>query len=406
MMLAQKWQQLTVRGRIGLLTLCLVLVGVAFSLPHARENWLLVRAVKAGVPEPVPDDAPPALHLLAANSAFDAEDWERAAYHWEIAVRDARTAFPARLGLCRVALRQTDRRAAEQYCLSDAVQEFWLIMEARQLWRDEAREAAVLAVELVTERNPRNSEAWGILAAYRLRLKRYERALAANERALALAPDSQWGYDRQAQILIGLERLDEAAVFLEAAIARFPDFKTLYYRAGEVAQKRQRFDEAVFWYERIVERWPDEWRAWSMLGGLARKQGDWATALAAFRHAVEAGANSPWVWYSYAESAWRMERDAEAERVLDAIWPLEPPPNLQISMARLYRELGAEAKAEQTLDRVATLDIPPDWQLGVARLYRDMGLVEKARQSYERVLAADPQHETARKELDALEQSP
>nr|WP_290665596.1 tetratricopeptide repeat protein [Ardenticatena sp.] len=406
MMLAQKWQQLTVRGRIGLLTLCLVLVGVAFSLPHARENWRLVRAVKAGVPEPVPDDAPPALHLLAANSAFDAEDWERAAHHWEIAVRDARTAFPAWLGLCRVALRRLDEQAARTYCLSERVRSFWLLMEAKALWRATSREPAILAARLVTERDPKNGEAWSVLAAYLLAVERYEEALVANERAMALNPNAPWLYERHARILINLERLDEASQLLNEAIARFPDSSGLYYLAADVARKREDTDTAWEWYARITERWPDEWRAWNMLGGLARKQGDWATALAAFRHAVEAGANSPWVWYSYAESAWRMEQDAEAERVLDAIWPLEPPPNLQISIARLYRELGAEAKAEQTLDRVATLDIPPDWQLGVARLYRDMGLVEKARQSYERVLAADPQHETARKELDALEQSP
>lgn len=406
MMLMQKWQQLTIRGRIGLLTLCLVLVGVGVSLSHARENWLLVRALKEGVPEPLPDNAPPGLHLLAANSAFKAEDWDRAAHHWEIAVRNARTAFPASLGLCRVALRRLDEQAAQTYCLGEQVRPFWLSMEAGALWRAQWRESAILAARLATERDPNNGQVWSQLAGYLQGVERYEEALVANEHALALSPDAPSLYERHARLLINLERLDEASQFLDEAVARFPDTSGLYYLAAEAARKRGDTDTALEWYTRITERWPDDWRGWNMLGVLARERGDWETALQHFRRAVQKGSDSPWVWLSYAQAAVMMEQFDEAEQALDSIWALDPPPNAQLGMARWYWQIGATAKAEQTLDRIAPLDIPPDWQLGVARLYRDMGLVEKARQSYERVLAADPQHETARKELEALQQSP
>ncbi|RME09567.1 MAG: tetratricopeptide repeat protein [Ardenticatenia bacterium] len=406
MMLAERWRQLSLRGRVGLMTLVASLAGLLLTVPHARENLLLVRALKEGVPTPLPDDAPAALHLLAANTAFNAGEWDSAAHHWELARHDARAAFPAQKGLCRVALRRLDRPAAERYCVGNAMRPFLLVMEAKRLWRDQQREAAILAAEVATHRDPQNGEAWSVLAGYLLAEERYAEAFVANERALALSPDAPWLYERQARILMGLERWDEAAAFLDDAVRQFPDTARLYFLAAEVARKQGDTAAAEQWYTRIVERWPDDWRAWNMLGVLARERGDWETALEHFRRAVEKGSDSPWVWYSYAQAAMQAERPAEAEQALDDLWAFDPPPNLQLSMARLYWQLGAAAKAEQTLDRIAPLDIPVDWQLGVARLYRDMGLVEKARRAYERVLDADPQHEAARKELDALQQSP
>ncbi len=87
--------------------------------------------------------------------------------------------------------------------------------------------------------------------------RRYDEALAAYERAIALKPDFVEALNNRGNILSELVRLDEALASYDRALALRPDFAESLDNRGVALYDLRRFDEALASHERVLALNPD-----------------------------------------------------------------------------------------------------------------------------------------------------
>ncbi len=103
-------------------------------------------------------------------------------------------------------------------------------------------------------------------------------ALAALERARALAPDDLQVLNRLGACLTGLGRAREAVAVFDAALALAPDSAALLFNQGAALEEVGRLRDSAAMLERALAVKPAYAEALARLAGLAVRRGDWTAA--------------------------------------------------------------------------------------------------------------------------------
>jgi protein O-GlcNAc transferase len=111
---------------------------------------------------------------------------------------------------------------------------------------------------------------------------RYDEALSAAERALALRPDFAEAWQARGNALDELKRHDEALVAYDKALGLYPHFPAAWHGRGNALSALKRCDEALAAYERALALAPDLAEAWLGRGLALNALGRYAEALSAF----------------------------------------------------------------------------------------------------------------------------
>lgn len=143
-------------------------------------------------------------------------------------------------------------------------------------------------VRRLVERNPRDGEAWNLLARVEFAAERYEQAVAAAERACPLSPGSPSPHLLACLALLRLKRFDDAVVHAREAVHIDPfDWRALALLARLLVRDGARVTEARELTARMTKLAPDEPDAHLTAGFVAAGTGDREGAKRSFLKVLE-----------------------------------------------------------------------------------------------------------------------
>ncbi|HMB52337.1 MAG TPA: protein kinase [Thermoanaerobaculia bacterium] len=122
---------------------------------------------------------------------------------------------------------------------------------------------------------------------------RYDQALAAAQRAVALDAHLAVAQTSLGHALVSLGRLDEAEAAFSSARSLDPANPDLHLGFGRIAASRGESEAAIAAYRQAVDRAPGDWSYVSWLGTQYLRAGEYAAAEEAFAHSVELTPDNP-----------------------------------------------------------------------------------------------------------------
>jgi len=132
------------------------------------------------------------------------------------------------------------------------------------------------------------------------KLKRYDEAFAAYDRALALDPGLAGAHLGRGNALRELKRNREALDAYDAALSRTPDFAEAFLGRGDVLYELKRHNEALTAFDRAIALKSDLANAWLGRGDVLRLAGRTPEATGAYRRALELGGDAELINYHLA----------------------------------------------------------------------------------------------------------
>ncbi len=180
-------------------------------------------------------------------------------------------------------------------------------------------------------------------------LKRFDEALAAYDRAIALQPDNALAWARKGRALRLMERYDEGLAAYERALDIFPRYGWAWRGKGLVLERLNRLEEALFAYEQAVQIKPNE----------------------------------VWNWYNQADVMQSMNRYADAIPLLQKALEIDPQhPNSWAKLGQVYRLMGEQEDAVYAYEKA--IDFEPEY----AWAHNGRGLALKALKRYAEALVS------------------
>ncbi len=118
-------------------------------------------------------------------------------------------------------------------------------------------EEALTALDRALEVQPHDAEALVSRGAVLYELKRYDEALASLERALTLRPDHAMAFYNRGAVLHQLERFEEALKSHQRGLALRPGYVPGLFNQGTTLNELKQFEGAVESFDRAIEIKPD-----------------------------------------------------------------------------------------------------------------------------------------------------
>lgn len=166
---------------------------------------------------------------------------------------------------------------------------------------------------------------------------------------------------------VGLEAAgdtDGALRCYEAVLALEPDNPFANYNIGKLWFTRNQFQDAERHLRAALERKPDFPQASLVLANVLGAAGDVAGAVGLFEKAVQLSPDDFGAWFGYGTALLKLERDAEAETVLQRAASLDPEnADVRAALASLCEARGDFSATAQHLE--AALKQRPDWPDGL-----------------------------------------
>jgi len=205
---------------------------------------------------------------------------------------------------------------------------------------------AVSELELVAQRKPRDADVQALLGATYLANRQNDRAEAALQRAVDLAPTSS-------------EHWRQLALFY---------------------LQTQRMQKALDTYQRALQRIPTWVEGWNELGQLYLAGKRTQEALQALGHAVELAPSNPAIQINWGRALATANRLPEAEKAYQRAVELQPNfAQAYFNLGNLYLQEKEYDKAITSFQKVAQLaPTIPEPQLGLASAYNAKGMHNEA----------------------------
>ncbi|RAU22121.1 hypothetical protein CU669_10630 [Paramagnetospirillum kuznetsovii] len=233
------------------------------------------------------------------------------------------------------------------------------------------------------------------LALARFRLGQGDAALAAADRAIALAPDQGEGHSVRGQVLRGMRRFDDARSSLETAVKLHPSLAAAWTCLGEVlGTNAATLDAAVEALKRAVALVPRDPKPLSILAAIYMSQSKHDEAIAAYRSAIQLSIdpNPADLLNNLGVALERQERRDDAVAVLRAATLVRPDlPAIHDNLGNSMLSTGNAVAAEACHRRALALGAKgaETWSnLGNA-LHRQ-GRLDEAEAAYRRAIEAVP----------------
>ena len=228
----------------------------------------------------------------------------------------------------------------------------------------------------ITKRQPRNYEAYCLIARGYAELGRWTSAERFYRQSLAIKQEP-WTWLLLGSALARLGRPDEAKECLRKALKVDPDYEEAHYNLGYNYRKEGKFARAEKYLRRAIESDPKYALAYAELGALLAGQKNRAKeAVRCLRNALNHNPNDGWSMAYLANALWRLRKLKAAEdqyRRLLVLWPANSMPYWLYGDFLAY-ERTDRATAEWHLRRAVEIEPTDQWanySMGKHLLYWD-----------------------------------
>ncbi len=255
------------------------------------------------------------------------------------------------------------------------------------------REAALTNFSTLVAHHPAHAEGWYNRGVTLADLQRHDEAVAAFDRALALAP-SAVAWNGRGASLRTLERHEESLRSFDQALVLQPGFLLAQYNRGVVLMALKRDTEAIAVFEAVLARKPDWAEAWNNHGVALQKLNRLAEALTSYNRVLELQPQDARAWSNRAAVLQNMNRYAEAVASYDRALAVSP------NNAKCWRGRGAALSGVNRLDEAidsfdrAIALVPEDVEAWTKRanVLMIMQRFDAAAQALDRARAIDPEY--------------
>jgi tetratricopeptide (TPR) repeat protein len=214
-------------------------------------------------------------------------------------------------------------------------------------------QAAALRLGQLAGLQPRNQEAWYLLAKIYMKLS--EESLA---RMNAIDPDSVLSHELSAEVMESMNNYDGALVELKKAVAMAPQRPGTHYKLGDAYFSLSQWDTAAEQFQAELAVDPANCRAlWKLGSAILQKNGDPQQALDDINKGFAVCPNLNDVRVDRARALIKLNRNSEAAADLEAAAkasPADPAPHFLLS--KVYRALGRSQEAQAEMQTFSKLE--------------------------------------------------
>lgn len=198
------------------------------------------------------------------------------------------------------------------------------LMEARRLFDLRRYDEALAAVDKALALDPAFAEAWLGRGNILSELKRHDDAGAACDKALALQPEFAEAWLGRGNVWRDLGRYEDALSAYDKALQRKPDLAEAWLGRGNTFHETRRGDEAVAAFDKALALNPALVEAWLGRGNACHELKRGYEALAAYDKALALNPNMAEAWLGRGNALFETARPAEAAAAFDKALALKP----------------------------------------------------------------------------------
>ena len=155
-------------------------------------------------------------------------------------------------------------------------------------------------------------------------LRRYDEAIGAYDKALALKPDLAEAWNGRGNVCTRLRRYSDANAAYDKALSIRPDLAESWLGRGNVFAGERRHDDAIAAYERALSLRPDMAQAWNGCGDVFIVLKRYDQASAAFDKALALNPNSAEAWMGKGARFFALKRYDDSFAAYDRAAILKP----------------------------------------------------------------------------------
>jgi len=219
--------------------------------------------------------------------------------------------------------------------------------------------AARACYEQVLERDPNCADALHLLGGVEKAEGRVERAIALIQRAIAVNDRAPLFWSNLAAAWLDASRPDDALAAAERALALAPDFAEAHRHAAIACHRLHQSERAEAAARAALKLQPRDPQAWNALGAILRRAGKEAAALEAYGRALALRPAFPEALNNLGATLLAQGRAAEAETALEQAARLAPNSPETLNNMGKARQLQGKAN-EAVRDYGAALTLRPD----------------------------------------------
>ena len=313
---------------LGLMVVAARLVALRGVLADAPTNAALLRAAMGDAEiraEALPA-TPTGVQARALSAAARRAGTPATAEAWLIhGLTDPTSAYLAQFELCRLYWQQGQLARARETCRGSVVSaDYWLNLGYLADQRS-AFDEALAYFEMAAATDPELTAAWHQLARALFAAQRYEEAVLAYERVMALDPTPVADvYHTLSLSYLALGNPTMARDVLERGLLIYPEQRPYYLNMAETFRAEGDLETADSWYARMLQRWPNDAQAWAARAQTAAEAGRFDDAITYYQEATNNQPEGAGYWMSLAATlaeTGQVEAAAEAYRRAMALQP-------------------------------------------------------------------------------------
>jgi tetratricopeptide (TPR) repeat protein len=194
-------------------------------------------------------------------------------------------------------------------------------------WTPEKRRDAILKIKECLDESIDPDEQYLLLNKLGNILKadrRYENAIAAYDKALAIKPDRSQAWNNRGVALYQIGRNEEAIAAYDRALAIKPDDHEVWSNRGVALGQIGRTEEAIASYDKALAIKPDKHEAWYNRGNALGQIGRTEEAIAAYDRALAIKPDKHEAWYNRGNALGQIGRTEEAIAAYDRALAIKP----------------------------------------------------------------------------------
>lgn len=197
--------------------------------------------------------------------------------------------------------------------------------------------------------DPEDAAALRILAALRMKAKRFKDAEPLLRRAVAIAPSFVRARGALAELLHETNRNEECLAALDWLAVHDPESAVNSRLRPATLNRLSRFDDALAFLELLLKRQPDHYKTWMSYGHLLKTVGRQADAIDAYRRSITLCPRFGEVWWSLANLKTVRFDDADIQAMSGALLAesldKEDQLHLHFALGKAFEERGQWAQS-------------------------------------------------------------
>ena len=276
--------------------------------------------------------------------------------------------YLAQFELCRLYWNQGQQAHAREACRDTRASALYWLNEGYVADQNGDRAKALAAFQMASAVDPDMVNAWHQLGHTLFANGRYEEAILAYERVMALDAIPQADvFHSLAQAYLEVGNPTMARDVLNRGLMIFPTERVFYLVMADSYRQEGDLVTVESWYVRMLQRWPYDASVWARRAETAVADGRLREAEAYFQEAVAIQPDDIGYWTSLAAVAVARDNKPLARDAYQKATALRPDDAaLWLQSARYYAEIGWASDAREAFEHVLELD--PDNSEAITQL--------------------------------------